>query len=163
VTAAGVAPTAAPAANAPTAPAPPAPAAPPVAQQLVAHVTPLAAAPDGTHELTIELRPVELGTVRLDVTLEDGVLSVRVHAEDPASRRLLAQSLGDLRHALVEAGISAGSLDVGDPRGGGDTGDHGAPGDRSAPSPRAGDHPTPDTRATAQRSLPSRTAVDVLL
>lgn len=148
-----------------TAMAPPA-AAPAVAQQLVEQVTPLVEGPDGTHELTIELRPATLGRVQLEVTLEDGVLHVRVHAEDPASRRLLGQSLGDLRTALADAGISAGSLDVGDPGtgGGAPTADRGA-GDR--PGPHAGDGapaPTRPTGTTTVRPLPDgRTALDVLL
>jgi flagellar hook-length control protein FliK len=108
-TASGPAVPASPAAPAPTPPAP-------VAQQLVEHVTALATGPDGTHELTIELAPADLGRVQLEVRLGDGVLDVRVHADDPGTRRLLAGSLGDLRSALSEAGIAAGHLDVGDPR-----------------------------------------------
>lgn len=138
---------------------PVAPAA--VAQQLVEHVSPLVQGPDGTHDLTIELRPATLGLVRLEVTLEDGTLHVRVHAEDPASRRLLAQSLTDLRTALTDAGIDAGRLDVGDPGGrhdpsGGAPGDH-APGRPTVPPASASDAPT------RRNPTASRTSVDVLL
>jgi flagellar hook-length control protein FliK len=133
-----------------------------VVDQLVAHVSPLAGAAEGTHELTLELRPAELGAVRLEVTLDDGVLSVRVHADDPASRRLLAQSLGDLRHALADAGISAGSLDVGDPHAGAEA--RGRDGDRSSPG-RGGDRPpaADDAPRPARGRASSTSAVDVLL
>lgn len=145
--------------------APAAAAAPPatpaaLAQQLVEHVSSLSQGPDGTHDLTIELRPATLGLVRLEITLEDGTLHVRVHAEDPASRRLLAQSMAELRTALTGAGIDAGRLDVGDPGGrdhpsGGTDGEH--PGERPA------GRPAPAAVAAAPRPTTSRTSVDVLL
>lgn len=152
----------------------PAPATPaPLAQQLVEHVTPLAGGPDGTHELTIELRPASLGRVQLEVTLQDGVLHVLVQADDPGSRRLLAQSLTDLRAALTEAGVTAGQLDVGDPgsgdaRANADTGTDGrSPGTR--PHVGAGDgapadiHPaTPQTTSAASVGR-GRPTIDVLL
>lgn len=161
-------------AAAPASPAPataevaaPAPAGPtpPVARQLVDHVAPLVEGPDGTHELTIELRPATLGRVQLEVTLEDGVLHVRVHADDPASRRLLGQSLGDLRSALADAGISTGNLDVGDPGSGGSRTAGRDAADRTGPG--ASDRSTAGgvaDAATRTRPLPDgRTALDVLL
>ncbi len=157
-----------PGAPTPTAPTSPAPVVtsappPPVAQQLVEHVSPLVDGPDGTHELTIELRPATLGRVQLEITLEDGLLHVRVQADDPSSRRLLAQSLGELRAALTDAGIRAGNLDIDNPRDG-QRGDGGA-GDGQVPhrpsAPGTGAPPTNDTRSPTRHR--DGTALDVLL
>lgn len=137
-----------------------APTPTPVPAQLVDHVTPLLNKGDGIHEVTIELDPVDLGRVRLEVTLDDGVVSVRVHADDPATRRLLASSIHELRASLTEAGVSAGDLDVRDGDIGGrerpETGErrrHGSAHDDGRSTP--GDRPRPRTS--------SRSALDVLL
>lgn len=144
---------------------PAAPPPPPVTDQLVSHVSPLLDGPDGTHELTIELAPAELGRVRLEVTLDDGVLHVRLHAEDPTSRRLLAGTMGELRATLAQAGIHAGELDVGDGahRGFGDDGpDHGDPGGQTDRRPRPSSHLSPGTDRP-RHATESRSALDVLL
>ncbi len=158
-----------PTATAPASPPPSgAPEAPPVAEQLVGRVSSLLSGPDGTHELSIELRPAELGTVRLHVTLDDGVVSVRLHADDPASRQLLAGSLDDLRQQLSRAGIRTGALDVStaDPgttghRPGSDAGRDRTPRrDTSTPGTTT---PVPGTTATAARLGGARTSLDLLL
>lgn len=148
-----------------SAPAPPAPTTgphPPVAQQVVDHVTPLLDGPDGTHELTIELRPATLGRVQLEVTLDDGVLHVRVTADDPGSRRLLAQAMDDLRAVLTDAGIATGDIDVGDPRAGdwSRSDHHDDPSGRGGAGTPTTAHP-PATRPRAP--LDARSALDVLL
>lgn len=138
---------------------------PPVPDQLVSHVSPLLDGPDGTHEVTIELAPADLGRVRLEVTLDDGVLHVRLHAEDPTSRRLLAGTMGELRATLAEAGIHAGELDVGDGahRGFGDDGpDHGDTGGRGDRRPGPSSQLSPGTDRP-RHATPSRSALDVLL
>lgn len=146
-------------------PVPSAPAAPPppVVDQLVGHVGLLAGGPEGTHEVTIELSPAELGRVRLRVTLDDGVVHVRLHADDPASRRLLARSMGELRSALTGAGVRTGDLDVRDQawRGPHDEPHRpdGAP--PAADTPRSIDVAAPIVRTRAVGS--ARSAVDVLL
>ncbi len=134
----------------------------PVTDQLVTQVRPLLSGPDGSHEIDMELHPAELGRVQLKVTLEDGVVSIRIQADDPGSRRLLAQQLGQLREALEGAGVRAGSLDVG---AGGRDG-HGTPAhDERGASGRAhlpgGDGPEP---AHGPRPRTDRdAALDVLL
>ena len=155
-----------PAPAAPTAasiPAAPATAPPaPVVDQLVGHVSPFIGGPEGSHEITIELAPAELGRVRLRVTLDDGVIHVRVHADDPASRRLLARSMGELRHALVDAGVRAGDLDVRDQAWSGprDDGHAGAGSEPRADAVHAADV-APARRTTSP--VTPRSAVDVLL
>ncbi len=148
------------AASAPAAPvtAPP----PPVVDQLVGHVTPFIDGPDGSHEITIELAPAELGRVRLRVTLDDGMVHVRLHADDPASRRLLARSMSELRHALTDAGVHAGDLDVGDQAWSGPPrDDHAGTGAEPHAEVVQGAVVAPVRRTPSPAS--SRSAVDVLL
>lgn len=127
----------------------PAPAAaPPVLDQLVEQVGPLLEGPDGTHELSIELRPAELGRVVLDVTLEDGVIHVRVRADEAVSRALLADAMPDLRDVLERAGVRTGTLDV-------DTGADGrAPGEDTGSGTGRAD----DDAAEAVASAPTTNA-----
>lgn len=95
-----------------TTPAPPAAEPLPVPDQIVEQVSPLIDRGEGTHEVTIDLDPADLGRLRLSVTSEDGVVSIRVLADDPATRRLLQESIEQLRAALEGAGVQTGDLDV---------------------------------------------------
>jgi flagellar hook-length control protein FliK len=97
-------------AEATKAPAPATPVRP--AEQIVRIVAPLRAAPDGTYELGLELRPEGLGRVRLDVVVERGVVHVAMRAETDAAMQLLNRSLGELRLGLADAGLEAGRLGV---------------------------------------------------
>lgn len=83
-------------------------------EQLATVVRPLRQLSDGSHRLSLQLRPAELGVVHLEVALEDGVLSLRALAENLATRDVLAASLPDLRAELARSGIDLGSLEVGD-------------------------------------------------
>ena len=96
---------------------------------------------DGSHRLSLQLYPEELGVVQLEVAVRDGQLHLRAATELESTRRLLTASLPELRGQLAEAGVSAGSLEVGAETAGGD---------RSA---RDG---SPDT--TQRASHPSRPA-----
>jgi flagellar hook-length control protein FliK len=82
-------------------------------QQLATVVRPLRQLADGTHRISLQLRPAELGTVHLEVALEDGRLSLRAVTEHAATRDLLAASMPELRSELSRSGIDLGSLDVG--------------------------------------------------
>jgi flagellar hook-length control protein FliK len=83
-------------------------------QQLASVVRPLRQLPDGSHRLSLQLRPAELGAVHLEVALEDGRLSLRALAENVTTREVLTASLPELRAELARSGIDLGSLDVGD-------------------------------------------------
>jgi flagellar hook-length control protein FliK len=114
-----------PAGPAEAAAAPPAtaPAANPVAlaDQIVSAVVPLHGRGDGRHEVTLELRPDDLGAIRVEVSVEHQTVHLTLHAADPATGRLLSAALPDLRSALADAGLTAGHVGVG-PGGDGGTG-----------------------------------------
>lgn len=84
-----------------------------LAAQLVERVGTLRHREDGDYELTIELEPADLGRVELRIRLEGGVVHVQVGAESSATTDLVRRSLPELRDALVQAGLDAGTLDVG--------------------------------------------------
>jgi flagellar hook-length control protein FliK len=93
--------------------------APPVHEQIVSAVVPLHGRGDGRHEVTLELRPDDLGIIRVEVTVEQQTVHLTLHAVDPATGRLLAAALPELRTALVDAGLTAGHVGVGPDGGGG--------------------------------------------
>ena len=68
---------------------------------------------DGSHRLSLQLHPEELGVVQLEVAVRDGQLHLRAATELDSTRRLLNASLPELRAQLADAGVSAGSLEVG--------------------------------------------------
>jgi hypothetical protein len=76
---------------------------------------------DGRHEVTLELRPDDLGTIRVEVSVEHQTVHLTLHAVEPATGRLLSAALPELRSALADAGLTAGHVGVG-PGGGGDAG-----------------------------------------
>lgn len=84
-----------------------------VPEQIVSAVVPLHGRGDGRHEVTLELRPDNLGTIRVEVAVEHQTVHLTLHAADPATSRLLSASLPDLRSALAEAGLTAGQVGVG--------------------------------------------------
>lgn len=112
----GVAPVTAPAGPAATAPAgapaaPPAPAA--TAAQLVEPVVAVhRRGPDGTHTMTVDITPDELGPVRVHVELRDGNVELRLAGHSEAAREALRAALPELRRALEAAGVGTGSFDV---------------------------------------------------
>lgn len=114
-------------AQAPTPMAPPA-----VPEQIVSAVVPLHGRGDGRHEVTLELRPEDLGPIRVEVSVEQQTVHLTLHAAEPATGRLLSTALADLRAALADAGLRAGHLAV-SPDGGG------APGRRTRPEPAPAD------------------------
>ena len=48
----------------------------------------------------IRLTPPELGTVRVELRERDGLITVRLHAEDPAVRQALERALPQVRNDL---------------------------------------------------------------
>ncbi|MEW6476507.1 MAG: flagellar hook-length control protein FliK [Actinomycetota bacterium] len=99
----------------PAAPAPPVP----VPDQIVSAVVPLHGRGDGRHEVTLELRPHHLGSIRVEVSVEHQTVHLILHAAEPATSRLLSAALPELRAALADAGLTAGHVGVGLDGGGG--------------------------------------------
>jgi flagellar hook-length control protein FliK len=138
----------------------PAPAAPPaVPEQIVSAVVPLHGRGDGRHEVTLELRPDDLGTIRVEVSVEQQTVHLTLHAAEPATGRLLSAALADLRSALADAGLQAGHLAV-SPDGGGATARRPRP-ETPLPERRSATSTTPET---VRRSRPAASGrLDLLL
>lgn len=82
-----------------------------VADQLVSVVRPLATA-NGSHTLTLELHPADLGRVRLEITVEGAMVHIAMDAEHGLTAQLLRDALPELRRALDAAGLSTGRIDL---------------------------------------------------
>jgi hypothetical protein len=94
-------------------PATPAPEPRAVAQQVVRAVVPLRKLPDGTHRVVLELRPAELGTVRVELSVDAGTVHVGMRADTPGTDALLHAALPEVRAQLDAAGLAAGRVAVG--------------------------------------------------
>ena len=141
------------------APAPPPLAPPAVPEQIVSAVVPLHGRGDGRHEVTLELRPEDLGPIRVEVTVEQQTVHLTLHAAEPATGRLLSSALAELRTALADAGLRAGHVAVSPDSGSGT-------GRRSRPEPpqtetTRGDSTTPERVRTVRPSAAGR--LDLLL
>jgi flagellar hook-length control protein FliK len=62
--------------------------------------------------IRLKLSPPELGSLRLEVSVQGGVLSARLEAETPAARNLLLESLPELRDRLAQQDIRVERFDV---------------------------------------------------
>lgn len=67
---------------------------------------------DGTHRLTVDISPDELGPVRVTVALHRGEVSLLLAGSSEVSREALRQALPELRKLLDDAGLRTGSFDV---------------------------------------------------
>jgi flagellar hook-length control protein FliK len=84
----------------------------------------------------VRLSPPELGALRIELTIQNGVLSARLEAETPAARNLLLDNLPALRDRLAQQDVRIDQFDVDVRRddggsAGGNAGQNG-PGDRPA-------------------------------
>ena len=94
-----------------SAPTPEPSAAQATASQLVRSLGPLRSNADGTHRISLELHPAELGTVRVLVEMRSGTMHVQLSGGE-AARDAMRHALPDLRQQLDDLGITTGSLDV---------------------------------------------------
>lgn len=63
-------------------------------------------------QLRLRLSPPELGSVRVDITVRNGVLSAHLEAETGAARDVLLENVGTLRERLAEQNIKLDHFDV---------------------------------------------------
>lgn len=63
-------------------------------------------------QLRLRLSPPELGSLKLDVTVRDGLLTARLEAETDSARNLLLDNLPQLQQRLSEQGIKIERFDV---------------------------------------------------
>ena len=68
---------------------------------------------DGTHSMSIELHPADLGRVRIDLEMRHGVAHVVLSAEHATADAILRRAMPQLRESLQESGVRAGRLDIG--------------------------------------------------
>ncbi|KAB2954393.1 flagellar hook-length control protein FliK [Heliorestis acidaminivorans] len=66
----------------------------------------------GSQELKIQLKPDFLGPMKMRVLMEDGIVSIRIAAENPQVRQLLESNMAQLRQSLEEQGIKFDRVDV---------------------------------------------------
>ncbi len=109
---------------------------------------------DGSHRLSLQLYPEELGVVQLEVAVRDGQLHLRAATELESTRRLLTASLPELRGQLAEAGVSAGSLEVGAETAGGDRSAR----DGSPDTAQSASHPSSPAPASATPAATTSTS-----
>lgn len=62
--------------------------------------------------LRLRLSPPELGSLRLEITVEKGVLSAKIEAESQMARAVLLDNLPQLRDRLSEQGVQIENFDV---------------------------------------------------
>lgn len=62
--------------------------------------------------LQLRLSPPELGSLRLELTVKDGVMSASLQTENANARRLLLEHLPDLRDRLAQQNIRVDRFDV---------------------------------------------------
>jgi flagellar hook-length control protein FliK len=63
-------------------------------------------------ELQLRLRPPELGTLRLEIAVRDGVMTARLETETAAARNVLLDNLPQLRDRLAEQNVKVERFDV---------------------------------------------------
>jgi len=86
-------------------------------QQILSILSPVLNRPNGTHQISIEMHPADLGTIQATVTVQSGHVTVELHADHPGARQALGTALPDLRQQLGSGGRHADVFLAGSPRG----------------------------------------------
>ena len=66
----------------------------------------------GERTLRLNLKPPEMGAVRVDIEARDNGLRIELVTEKPATRELLLSNLHELRDALADQGVKAEKIDI---------------------------------------------------
>ena len=121
---------------------------------------------DGTHRMTLELHPADLGQVTVEVRIHAGAVSINLGSANDEARRSLSQALPQLRAELADAGLGGASVSVGADSSGGSaahqngTSGHPAAGTTSGSPAQQGSNDVTDVTTAPVRSYPARTGVD---
>jgi flagellar hook-length control protein FliK len=116
--------------------------------------------------LQIRLSPPELGALRLELTVKDGVLAASLETENSTARRVLLDHLPALRERLAEQNIRLERFDVDVRQEGGGQSQSGPHHHRQQhsqphdPSRNASRQPTPTAEATPTTPTPGNRAKD---
>src|SRR3546814_7135717 len=78
--------------------------------QLANRVGTLSQRPDGEYDLTLQLEPADLGRLELRVRMEGGLVPIQLGAHAASTTQAIRAALPELRAALADSGLSAGSL-----------------------------------------------------
>jgi flagellar hook-length control protein FliK len=105
-------------------------------------------------KIQVRLSPPDLGSVKIELAVQNGVLSAKLEAETPAARNLLLDSLPALRERLAQQDIRIEKFDV-DVRDHGGSANSGQADDRTAD--QSGERQNGRSRPTAARpaAMPS--------
>lgn len=63
-------------------------------------------------EMTLSLRPAELGLVRVEVKLDSNDVQVAIHAEQADAKRMLQSQSHELKEQLVNAGLKVNEISI---------------------------------------------------
>jgi flagellar hook-length control protein FliK len=77
-----------------------------VHQQLAEPILNLRAAGDGVHRVMIQLHPVDLGPVNVELRMHDGAVTIAMTSGNEATRDTVRAALGHLHHELASAGLT---------------------------------------------------------
>lgn len=66
----------------------------------------------GGQEMQFQLNPPDLGAVRVDVAVHNGVLSARLEVQSPTTQQMLTDNLSQLKDSLAQQGVSFDRIDV---------------------------------------------------
>lgn len=82
-------------------------------QEVVPQLTHAIASASNEHQsIRVELKPEELGHVRIEVQQHDGVMVASIEVERPSTAHLMADSLSQLHDSLQAAGINVERIDL---------------------------------------------------
>ena len=109
-------------------------------------------------KIQVRLSPPDLGSVKIELAMQNGVLSAKLEAETPAARNLLLDSLPALRERLAQQDIRIDKFDVDVRRDGGGNDGNGQADDRAADQSNERQSGRPRPTATRAASLPTSTS-----
>lgn len=66
----------------------------------------------GVHEMKLTLHPESLGEVRLKIEIHNNVVTTRMQVESTQIKQIVESNLGQLKNALAEHNLQAGSFEV---------------------------------------------------
>jgi flagellar hook-length control protein FliK len=119
-----------------------------------------------TANAEIRLTPAELGPLRVQLSVDDGVATVTFHSSQAATREAIEQALPRLRDLLADNGLSLGQANVSeqDPRdGSGETHPDHKPAGVAEEGSEAGRDEHDAATPTASRERLSRSLVDTFV
>jgi flagellar hook-length control protein FliK len=107
-------------------------------------------------KIQVRLSPPDLGSIKIELAVQNGVLSAKLEAETPAARNLLLDSLPALRERLAQQDIRVEKFDV-DVRDQGGNAGSGQADDRTADQSgeRQNGRPRPAAMRAAALAAPS--------